>query len=244
MATNTICPCTPTFGSHEWLRNIITASNSASPTGARNRSSVTWSSASPTAPPYAAIPARSSSRPPLTETTSPRRIGAAANSPRPPIALGRMSVLGERYEASNIGLTYALDGPPPPNDPAQQPGPPRETYTARRRVRPRPAAATGSARPTLLAEKTSPTAAGTAASDPHRPSRAVLPEPSLVLLPVRASSPRSGRSSPPRRGRQCIRTPRWHRPHPSPRYRPSYLGSGGRSQTPSGPARSATPRSR
>src|SRR5262245_25724930 len=111
MVTNTICPWMPTFGSHEWFRNIITASNSDSPTGARNRSSVTCNSASPTAPPSSTTSARSSNRPPLTHTTSPRGIGATANNPRPPITLDRTSVLGERYEAIDMrdNLSSCLD---------------------------------------------------------------------------------------------------------------------------------------
>src|SRR5262249_5655664 len=92
--------------------------------------------------------------------TSPRRIGAAANSPRPPIALGRMSVWGERYEANNIWITYALDGPPSPNEQAH-PRAGRGGHESQKTSMPRRSGA----------------ASGSAAHAPHSPTAGGDPDP-------------------------------------------------------------------
>jgi hypothetical protein len=96
MATSTMFPAKPTFGSHEWLMNSITGSYSASSSATRWKPSATWTSELRSRGGSARSVAVSTRCPPLTATISSLPIGATATSPRPSIPLGRpLTALGE-----------------------------------------------------------------------------------------------------------------------------------------------------
>jgi hypothetical protein len=138
IATSTTLPPNPTFGSHEWLMNSITASYSSSVSATRWRSSVIWTAEFCSRSGSARSCSSGTVWPPLTATTSPSAIGATATSPRPAMPLGSpLTALGVIHvlTAAAMPVSLAAQVIQSGNAPVPRPG-------VRRGVRPVPSGRT------------------------------------------------------------------------------------------------------